>query len=70
MEDKVFSGTVVWFSKGIGFMSRENDKDIFVHYSDIAQDGYKNLLKGQKVSFEIGLNHKGQDKAVNVKVLK
>jgi cold shock protein len=68
-EKKVYTGTVVWF-KGIGFICGDGETtDIFVHYSDINAEGYKTLQKGQRVSYEIGLNNRGQNKAVNVKVL-
>ena len=69
---KVYSGLVIWFSakKGIGFLSWEVDgvqqKDMFVHYSDIAMEGYKAVKKDQKVSFSIGENKHGQPKAINV----
>jgi cold shock protein len=71
MEDgKVYVGTVVWF-RGIGFIKPDDSEtDIFVHYSDIAMEGYKTLQKDQRVSYEIGLNNRGQNKAVNVKVIK
>ena len=48
-------GTVKWFSneKGYGFIEREDGDDVFVHFSQIAQDGYKTLEQGQRVSFEI-----------------
>lgn len=53
--NKVFYGEVVWFDikRGFGFIVWEKDqvvqKDIFVHFSDIACDGFKALYKGQKV---------------------
>ena len=48
-------GTVKWFSneKGFGFIERESGDDVFVHFSQIAQEGYKSLEQGQRVSFEI-----------------
>jgi len=69
------NGKVIWFNQlGIGFIEWNKDgekqKDMFVHYSDLCMEGFKMLHKGQDVSFEIGLNHKGQPKAVNVKVIK
>ena len=70
---KVFFGTVQFFSNqlGYGFILPDNgDKDIFVHWSDIAQDGFKTLKKGSRVSFEIGKNLRGQDKACSVKEIK
>ena len=44
-------GTVKWFNnqKGYGFISDENGKDVFVHYSGLAGDGFKSLDEGQKV---------------------
>lgn len=54
-------GTVKWFSneKGFGFIEREGGEDVFVHFSQIKQDGYKTLEQGQKVSFEITEGDKG-----------
>ena len=55
------TGTVKWFNagKGFGFIQRENGEDVFVHFSQIAQDGYKSLEQGQRVSFEITEGPKG-----------
>lgn len=58
------TGKVKWFSdtKGYGFItgSEENEgKDIFVHYSEIVADGYKSLLPGQLVRFEVADTPKG-----------
>ena len=63
-------GTVIWFSskKGIGFIAREGEADLFVHYSNIIAEGYKTLREGQKVSYELGENHKGPQ-GVNVRVV-
>jgi CspA family cold shock protein len=60
-------GTVKWFneSKGFGFISREDGNDVFVHYSSIGGDGFKTLLEGDLVSFDIEDGDKGP-KAVNV----
>ena len=66
------NGVVKWFNskKGYGFISKgENEKDIFVHFSDINSDGYKSLKPGDKVSFEVGKNDKGE-KAIKVEVIK
>ena len=54
-------GTVKWFngSKGYGFISRENGPDVFVHYSAIKADGYRNLMEGQKVEFTVEEGPKG-----------
>ena len=54
-------GTVKWFngSKGYGFISRENGPDVFVHFSAIQMEGYRNLEEGQKVEFSIEQGPKG-----------
>ena len=55
------TGTVKWFngSKGYGFISREGGDDVFVHYSAISADGYRNLDEGQQVEFTIEQGPKG-----------
>ena len=55
------TGTVKWFngSKGYGFIEREEGEDVFVHYSAIQAEGYKNLEEGQKVEFEVEQGQKG-----------
>jgi CspA family cold shock protein len=57
----VVTGTVKWFNpdKGFGFISQENGPDVFVHFSAIAGDGYKNLEENQKVEFEVTEGPKG-----------
>ena len=54
-------GTVKWFndSKGYGFISSEEGKDLFVHFSEIQGDGFKTLAEGQSVEFEEGVGQKG-----------
>ena len=54
-------GTVKWFNatKGFGFIERENDKDVFVHYSEIGGEGYRSLDEGQKVEFTVVDSEKG-----------
>ncbi|MBN1579549.1 MAG: cold-shock protein [Anaerolineae bacterium] len=54
-------GTVKWFndSKGYGFISRENEGDVFVHYSAIESDGFRSLKEGQKVEFSVEQGNKG-----------
>jgi CspA family cold shock protein len=63
-------GTVKWFNekKGFGFISMEDGDDVFVHYSEIEQEGFKNLAENQRVSFEIKEGPKGLQ-AIHVKVV-
>jgi CspA family cold shock protein len=55
------TGTVKWFnsSKGFGFIEREGDGDVFVHYSSIGGDGYRSLDEGQRVEFLVTEGPKG-----------
>jgi cold shock protein len=66
MSERVL-GTVKWFNgtKGYGFIEREGGDDVFVHYSAIQGDGYRNLEEGQQVEFSIEQGAKGLQ-AVNV----
>jgi cold shock protein len=64
-------GTVKWFNdaKGYGFITpAEGSKDLFVHHSSIAGDGFKSLAEGAKVSFEAREGQKGPE-ATNVSVV-
>ncbi len=58
-------GKVKWFSdaKGYGFIEVEGRRDIFVHYSAIQKDGFKTLVEGQEVEFEIVDGAKGPQAA-------
>ena len=60
-------GTVKWFNeqKGFGFITQEDGQDVFVHYSSIQTDGFKTLVEGQEVEFDIVEGEKGP-KASNV----
>lgn len=60
-------GTVKWFSdkKGYGFITRDGEDDIFVHYSAIQGDGFRTLREGEKVVFEVVSGERGM-KATNV----
>lgn len=55
------TGTVKWFNseKGFGFITGEDGKDIFAHFSQIKSDGYKSLEEGQKVTFDVVQGQKG-----------
>jgi CspA family cold shock protein len=57
-------GTVKWFDgeKGYGFITPEDGgKDLFVHFSNIAGNGYRSLEEGQQVQFELGEGRKGPE---------
>ena len=64
------TGTVKWFNggKGYGFLAREGGADVFVHFSAIQGDGFKNLEEGQKVEFAVEQGPKGPQ-ATNVVVV-
>jgi cold shock protein len=58
----VATGTVKWFSseKGFGFITPEDGSaDVFVHFSAIAGDGYRNLEEAQKVEYDVSQGQKG-----------
>jgi CspA family cold shock protein len=63
-------GTVKWFngSKGYGFLAQEGGEDVFVHFSAIQGEGYRNLEEGQRVEFSITKGPKGLQ-AADVKVV-
>ncbi|MFC1797076.1 cold-shock protein [Pseudomonadota bacterium] len=67
MSDSV-TGTVKWFNddKGYGFIAREGEQDVFVHFRAIEMDGRKTLREGQAVEFTLGEGQKGPQ-AENVK---
>ncbi|MDZ7734437.1 MAG: cold shock domain-containing protein [Acidimicrobiia bacterium] len=64
------TGTVKFFNaeKGYGFISREGEEDIFVHFSNIQGEGFKTLDEGQQVEFDVGPGRKG-DEAQNVRAI-
>jgi cold shock protein len=56
------TGTVKWFNdaKGFGFISRDQGgEDLFVHFREIQSQGFKSLVEGQKVSFNVTQGQKG-----------
>lgn len=55
------TGTVKWFNsgKGYGFIEREEGDDVFVHFSAILGDGFRNLDEGQRVEFSVEQGPKG-----------
>ncbi len=63
-------GRVKWFnnSKGYGFIIQDGGPELFVHYSAIQGDGYKTLVEGQAVEFEIADSEKGPQAANVIKV--
>lgn len=61
-------GKVKWFNKakGFGFITEETGKEIFVHFTGIADEGFRTLKEGQAVTFEVENGSKGPQ-AVDVK---
>jgi CspA family cold shock protein len=64
------TGTVKWFNttKGYGFITREDGPDVFVHYSVIQADGFRNLEEGDRVEFSLEESSKGPQASNVVKV--
>ncbi len=58
-------GTVKWFNakKGYGFISDETGRDVFVHFSALKMDGFKELKDGQNVEFDVVNGDKGPQAA-------
>ena len=63
-------GTVKWFNseKGFGFITQDDGPDVFVHFSAIQSDGYRELKEEQRVEIEVKTGDKGLQ-AENVTVL-
>jgi CspA family cold shock protein len=63
-------GTVKWFDskKGYGFAVNDNGKDVFIHYSNIAGEGFRSLKDGQLIEYEQIESEKGLQ-AKNVRVV-
>ncbi len=66
----MLKGKVKWFDskKGFGFISRDDGEDVFVHYTNITNEGFKTLQEDQEVTFEITDGDKGPQ-AINVKLV-
>ncbi|MEW1863018.1 cold-shock protein [Streptomyces sp. NBC_00669] len=65
------TGTVKWFNseKGFGFIEQDGGgSDVFAHYSNIMATGYRELLEGQKVEFDVTQGNKGPQ-AENIRML-
>ena len=64
-------GTVKWFNKekGFGFITGEDGKDVFAHFSQIQKEGFIELCEGQEVEFDITEGQKGPQ-ASNIVIVK
>ena len=64
----LMNGTVKWFNdeKGFGFITGEDGKDVFAHFTQIQKDGFKKLTEVEEVTFEITKGDKGPQ-ASNIK---
>ena len=69
MSEERIQGVVKWFNadKGYGFIEREGDEDVFVHYSAIEGSGYRSLVEGEEVEFEVVPGKNGRVQAANVR---
>ena len=64
----LMNGTVKWFNeeKGFGFITAEDGKEVFAHFSEIQKSGFKKLTEGEEVTFEITKGAK-EPQASNIK---
>ena len=65
LEATTLKGKVKWFNstKGFGFITTEEGKDVFVHFSAIKMDGYKSLDENEEVEFDVVEGEKGPQAA-------
>jgi len=65
--DRMATGKVKWFdqNKGYGFIEVDGGEDVFVHYTEIKSEGFKNLAENERVEFDLADGAKGPQ-AVNV----
>lgn len=70
MEACTLKGKVKWFNstKGFGFITTEEGKDVFVHFSAIKMDGYKSLEENEEVEFDVVEGEKGPQAANVVRI--
>lgn len=66
----MITGKVKWFndSKGFGFLEQEQGEDIFVHFSAITGNGFKSLIEGDEVQFDVVKGPKGLQAANVAKI--
>ena len=66
----VMKGTVKWFNaeKGYGFITGEDGKDVFVHFSAIQGEGFKTLDEGQSVEYDLTEGQRGMQASNVVKL--
>jgi CspA family cold shock protein len=62
-------GTVKWFNseKGYGFIAQDDGPDVFVHYSAIQMDGFRTLVEGDRVEFDVQAGRDGRAQAAAVR---